>query len=84
MKKPLQYSILSVCTMNKGSKGMLEVSCDVCWVLRWVKFYSISHVRGVKRDSKYTKDSNAMHVEGLKRSLKWSYISLLITLLIYN
>ena len=47
---------------------------------------NVTHVKGVKGKlcNKHYKGCNAMYVEGVERSSKWSYTSLLITFLIFN
>ena len=46
---------------------------------------NLTHVKGVESSSINTiRAVNAMYVEGVKRSSKWSYTSLLITSLIFN
>ena len=45
---------------------------------------NVTHVKGVESSSINTKGCNAMYVEAVERSSKWSYTSLLITFLIFN
>ena len=46
---------------------------------------NVTHIKGVESSSVYPyKGCKAMYVEGVERSSKWSYTSLLITFLIFN
>ena len=49
-----------------------------------IKDQKAMHAGGVESSSIYYKGCNALYVEGVKRSSKWSYTSLLITFLIFN
>ena len=72
---------------NKGSKGYICWRCRKwCLCLLHNSIYRVillmSEVSKVDRELSI--QSNVTHVEGVEKSSKWSYTSLLITFLIFN